>query len=456
MTTAPDERMRELATRLYAWRGRELLGARDVMVWVRRPGAEFGAVGVAFHGDALKMTGHALVRPLDNRRSSLDLSLQRALGMPGDARSGRTGTWPVRQTMSDGQAHLAEVLDAVEQLTSEFLGGENLVEATLMPLEGAPWSPGNTPTPYYSARHGKAMSQRPGYVVEVETRDGPALGADFCDVAATIGHCGGTGVVGMFRSDTPSFLVTHAVGIFERVGGRTPAQTARLIRDCGGLLFPSVAVGVVPATNFGELVLVADVSLILAGLRPYKKRGAWPVVVYETDVWTETTTTFLADGAAELLVELTDIPNYMYKHHFWALGPPVMDAEVAPLTSTKKLRLALGRRAKIWPEVLTEEDLDDTRARHGDDVHRYPYLEAKVNGITTMDCFPLAVCPRGQTRTYRSFLKGIGFGGTLITVKKPPAVEGRDPRWDYAWAVREAVLDYADEKPGTRVMLLEE
>lgn len=452
-----DGTLQQIAHQLYEWRGREQLGAKDVALWQRRPGTESGEFGIAFMGDALKMTRHALMRELPNHDYQLDVSLQRALGLPGEVRHRRDGVHAVLQTMSQDRALIDDVLGSVSALAGVVYGRDEAFKSTLMPTPGAPWSPHNTPTTYYSARKGFQTTKRPAYVMKVETREGPALGADFCQLLPTMSHCSGMGIVGGFWKDpSQRFLVTHSVPIFERYGGAPPAQTARSIRDCGGLLLPSLAVGVVPATNFGELVLVADVSLVLPTLKPYKARGAWPVIVYETDVWTSTTREFLGDGAAELLLELTDIAEFMYSPHFWMLGPPIMDAMAAPIGSTQKLRTALKRRAKIWPELLTEAEHEQTMATHTDTVHRYPYLEVKANGILGMDCFPLAVCPRGDTRKHRSFLKGIGFAGELMTVPKPPEIEGRDPDWDYGWAVREAVLAYAEKRPGDRVVNLEE
>lgn len=458
MSVPPPEALRAIADALYGWRGRERIGAKDVVVWVRASKAEYGRYGIAFQGDALRMTRYALSGSLDNHQSSLDLSLQRALGLPAETRRGASGMWPVRQTMSDGDAHISEVLDGVEQLTSELLGGESLVEVTLMPSQGAPYSSHNSPTPYYSAKTGRVVTtKRPPWLVAVETSEGSAVGADFCAFAPRISHCVSGSVVGSFVGD-PSrrFIVSHCSAVFDRVGGSTPAATAKLIRSCGGLLFPSVAVGEVPATNFGELVLVADPSLILPALKPYKKRGAWPVIVYETDVWTETTRHFLGDGAVELLGELTDVSDFMYKSHFWVLGPPVRDAQARPLSSTKQLRTKLKQRARRYRRELDKSQMDAVRFAAGEGAEKYAYLEAKVNGVTAMDCYPLAVCPKGETRRVRSFLKGIGFAGDLITVERPAEVEGRDQRWDYAWRVRDAVLAYAERDPQQLVLSLEE
>ena len=449
MSVRPPEALKQIARQLYGWRGRELLGATDVLVWVRRPGEEYGRYGLAFQGDALRMQQRAIERPLANPQGTLDLALQRALGLPAEVRSYGGRTYPAHQTMDEGNAYVSVVLDGVDSLVSEKLGEEAVVESTLMPREGSPWSPQNSPTPYFSAKHGDQQTEKPKWLVEVETREGPALGADFCAFAPRITHCTSGAVVGSFWSNQhPGFLVTHASGVFDRGTQAEIASKARatgdLIRRCGGLLFPSLAISEVPATNYGELVFVADVSLILPALRPYKKRGRWPVVVYETDVWTETTHAFLGDAAAELLTELTDIPNFMYKRSFWVLGPPVMQDVRPPVGSTKRLRTALAKRARLYKRALNEQGLELIRqSLPAEHVAWYGYLEAKVNGITSMDCYPLAVCPKGETRRVRAFLKRIGFAGELLTVGRPPAIEGRDPRWDYAWRVRDKVLEYA-------------
>jgi hypothetical protein len=244
--------------------------------------------------------------------------------------------------------------------------------------------------------------------------------------------------------------------------------SARAIRKCGGLLFPSLAVGIVPATNFGPVVLVADLEVVLPSLRPYKKgRGNWPIAVYNTDAWTGVTTHFMGEGAHELREELTASPdtNWMYRGDFWVLGPPLRADRADLIPSTKKLRTTLSKRARIYRRELSGQQLQDVREHYTNEEARYAYVEAKSNGIMSMECFPVAVCPREQKRTVQKWLKAAGFRGELLTLSVPTPEERpyllkdrdadmRDSQWDYGWMVMDALMEYAEETG--RMMVLDE
>ncbi len=448
---APTKAMKDLADALYQSPARERIGAKDVRVW--KTGRSFAGedqVVVAFAGDPLKIKNHVLTRGVPNYRNSFDLDLQRALGLPAETND---RGFPRSQYFPDGDILAGDLTDGLAALSNRALGAEEAVVVTLMPDSGDPWSPHNTPTPYYSAKsRAVGTSTLPAWAQKVEiVGEPPQLGADFCAHAPYVGGCPGGAVVGaMDRSRTPLvFIATHSLSLEE---GQATRETARAIRDCGGLLFPSIAVGMVPATNFGELVLVADVLSVLQGLRPYKKRGRWPITVYASDAWTATTSTFVGRGAVELFEELTGSPdtNWIYKTDFWSLGPPIADEKARVIPSTKKLRSVLTRRAKLYPRGATADDLSATRMSHFDREGAYPYVEAKVNAIMEMSCFPLAVAPRGQTARARRFLKAAGWKGELITVA-PPVAEADEagaahPSWDYAWRVRDAVIKWASAR----------
>lgn len=448
MSTAPTAEMKALADALYHSPARDRIGAKDVLVWATgRSFAGEGQVVVAFSGDPLRMKNYVLARGVPNFRNSFDLDLQRALGLPGETND---RGFPRSQYFPDGAVLAGDLTDGIAALSNQVLGTGQAVVVTLIPTEGVPWSPENTPTPSYSAQHGTvSVASRPDWVRKVEIAGEPQqLGADFCAHSPFVGGCpGGAVVAAMDRSRSPVvFIATHSLSLEE---GQATRATAVAIKQCGGLLFPSVAVGMVPATNFGELVLVADVMAVLQGLRPYKKRGRWPITVYASDAWTATTSTFVGRGAVELFEELTGSPDsdWIYKSDFWALGPPIADEKARVIPSTKKLRSVLSRREKLYPRTATADDLRATRMSHFDREGAYPYVEAKVNAIMEMSCFPLAVVPRGQATRSRRFLKAAGWAGDLLTVAPPLAEEygsgGRHHSWDYAWRVRDAVIKWA-------------
>lgn len=435
-----DTRLTALADRLLTWRGVAEMGAKDVLVWVARP----DHIHVAFRGSALSLQSHALQKEIRNFQYSLDLGLQKSLGMSAEVSGSGPRFFPAVQTMSEGGSFINEVLEAVESLAKEFLGGEPVeVQATLMPEEGIPWSPHATPTEWYSAKKRKSfVTKEPSWVGKVKDREGhEQWGADFCHLAAHSEPT--TRMIVMSLGDT-DVMLTHCVPL-ERVGEKSAA-----IRQCGGLLFPSLACSLIPATNFGPLVLVADPMLALAGLRPYKKRGAWPITLYALDAWTETTSGFLGEGAAELFDELTGntfMTNWIYKRSMWVLGPPFEEYKSARIESTKALLSRLKTRSRKFSRDLDKEGFD--RLHEQDE--RYPYLEAKANTIVEPSCFHLAVCPVAHEKAALKWLRESGFKLKLIILTDEPNVAGRDPNWDYAWRVRDVVLAYAHDKPNERV-----
>ena len=440
--------LEELALSLRTWRGVELFGARDVLTWTRT--IDPPKVSVAFQGDALRLLNRA-IRPqaLPNHGYSLDIDLQRILGFPG--RMSRAGggnrAYPERQTMSEPDPHISEVLMGVEQLAAEWLaerGWEATVDATLMPEEGRPWSPayGDTPTPWYSARrHTPDLTPHPPWVVEVETRQGRALGADFCRVTARTEtedqHL-------VAEIDGSLSLLTHAVDPVRR------SDFAKLVKACGGLLFPSLAFGQVPATPFGALVLVAPPGLALAGMKPYSKRGGrWPVVAYDTDAWTSRTSDYLGDGSAELFADLTGAPqDWQSKNHIWVLGPPYEQGgtmtEPKRIESTRRLAARLRSFERRWKPTLSAEEIQ----KLSETSDRYPYVECKSNMIVDQRCFRLAVCPEALESECKTFLRNAGFRLKLVTVEGSPdrPSPGRDGPWDYGWEVRRRILGAAQKE----------
>jgi len=449
-STPFPERLAELADRLYAWRGRELLGASDVLVWAK----DAKHIGLAFQGDAFRMQLRALGHTLYNRNYDLDLSLQRALGLYGEM--GRDGRVPRVQTMDEPDPYIGSVLEGVGSLSREFLfGGDdsNGVEATLMPNQGSPWWPEDKTTAWYSAKKHKAYeTSKPSWAMEVKGRDGELKhGADFCQIAQRTQSCGSKAVVvGIGGLEV---LVTHCLSLDMRT------ESAAAVKACGGLLYPSIAVSPAPATNFGHLVLVADPMVVLQGLKPYRGRGAWPVTVYASDSWTENTTEITGTASIELFDELTGNlleTDWIYKSNFWVLGPRLQEGQVSPfgvdvraLSSTKELLGRLKTRFKRYHRQLDKAELEAVRGA-GDP---YPFLEAKANLIVAPSCFNLAVCEKPDAPRARKWLDTAGFKGIkLLAITAPPVADGRNPDWDFAWNVRDVVLEYAAQKPLERVL----
>lgn len=453
MPNDPSHKMTELADRLMRWSVLSNVGAKDVLVWYTGQGRR---VAVAIYGDALKLKLNVLSRTISNRNYHLDHSLQRALGIGGQEHPYAGRTAPLLRMFPSDDAYRNDFIDGIERGCKEFLGSDD-VYVTLIPAPGEPWSEHSDPTVYYSARRGRPkVSPRPKWLVEVqyENKSGKvvkAVGADFCAILPRISSCRAGAVVGIGssgRGGTVNFLVTHTL----RISEYGKAESAGAVAECGGLLVPSLAVGIVPATSFGELVLVADLGLILPAIsRAHRGRGAWPIVIYKTDTWTVTTSQLLARGARELFLELTgtDGLDWISKSDFWVLGAPLETEAVELVRKPSTLLAAIGRKAKIYDRDLSYEQLRQVRERHFKTFEAYPYLEAKSNGIVARECFPLAVCPAALKREAARWLDRAGFRCQLLVLDVPTRpkdfgpVDGRDADWDYAWAVRDALVEFA-------------
>lgn len=474
MPIAPSPLLQRIADGLLRWSGARRLGANDVYVWMRAP----GNIGVAFVGPVLgfERMFRSEDASFDNRRSRLDLELQRALGMPGAANA---SGWPVQQFMDDGEIWYDSLSEGVDRAieaalteAGEFDEARDHVDTTLLgekgPTPAAPWSPQNDPTPFYSAKkHKLFVSERPPWLVTVlaDQHDGRGerehLGANPCMILPRIEDCRGA-VVGEIEGLI--LLNTHCMQPSSKAA--EAEREGQTIRDCGGLLLPSLAVGPVPATVFGPLVLVGSIEAALLGMKPYKRgRGNWPVVAYATDAWTVGIGETLRRGSIELFQELTGNRHFQGgAAHFWSLGAPVSESigpfgqgDLKPIANTKALATALKRRGKRWPRQLTQADftrLKNELARMPD---YYPYVEAKVNGVLGLDCFPVAVVPAPRYDAYTKFLRTAGFRGDVLVVEeserivrgleKEESIEQYDETaWAYAWRVRDAVVEYAMAK----------
>jgi hypothetical protein len=435
-----DDKIKRLADMLQGWeRGQQTIGFREVLSWERSP----GHVGLALRGDALKLERHAETGMIPNRHYQLDASLQRAFGLDAQTEYERMRPVGVRgglgQLLDTDDAHISDVMDAIQQCANEASG--LTTHATIMPAEGSPWNPGTDETEFYNARTGKiSKTSKPDWLIEVNTKDGVLLGADFCKLVPRLRNTGG-GHASM-RLCGLDLLVTHSF---------SPAEArANYVRDCGGLLFPSLAVGEIPAAIFGTVVLVLDPMVVLQGMKPYRSgRRRWPIVTYSTDVWTETMHDFLGEAAHELYAQLTGqwAVSLYGRTHQYILGPPVQ-SEGGPaggrvLGDTKGLGIVLARRSRIWTRDLVS--VEATSAEQGQREGYYPFVEAKANVVVEVPCVVACAFPSYLSASVRAYLKRIGFTGELLPIKGQDreALESyanRDAVYRYSWAVHDAVV----------------
>jgi hypothetical protein len=466
----PTAGMMGIASQLQAWRGLDLFGATEVLTWWRGKVPAF-----AFRGPDLRIE-QRLFRSdgmMLNRHHALDQSMQRALGL--DARVERS-QWGVGitggagQTLSDPDAHYSEVADAIAGIAAEQLGVE-AVHVTVMPSGGAPWNRGEASTPFYNARTERMLEGRaPKGLVEVEIDNEKHVGVDPCFYAPKVTAASGA-IVGRFASSFTALrgrkyrpamdlIATHCLSL-DRA---SIMNAAPAMRACGGMLFPSLAVGEIPATPFGPLCLVLRFSVVLEGLKPYRKgRGAWPIVVYKSDAWTGGVSSFRQGGAIVLFEQLTgawEPSPYRNDHgvtsaHPWTLGPSIsesgfMATEVDLVSNTAQLASSMFARAKLWDREITPERMAALSDQPKD---RYPYLEAKSAAVVALESAPLALCPVSYADAARSFLATAGWSGELVTVATPPewgrALQGEWDdnkaivQWHYAWLLRDVILAQA-------------
>ena len=463
----------EAADKLQDWHGLDKFGAIEVLAWWGKD----GYAKIAMRGPALRIELHSFMHEMvDNRRNNLDISIQRALGL--NARPWMQGSrvvgvqGGVGQTMDTPDAPFAQVMDTISSSVQGFLeerGVDAEVFTTMMPSEGSPWEWKDKKTPFYNAKTKKVeFTPKPDWVVNVEIQDPrtsqyvKAPGADFCKIAPVISADPDGPMACRFEDRDLDFMVTHSINLMRHgVGWR---KVAKLVNHCGGLLYPSMAVSQVPGATFGPVCLVVNPMVALEGMKPYfKRRGQWPIITYTTDVWTEVTRDFLSNASALLFEQLTgqwEISIYG-KPHFYTLGPPVrLDSPMhgAMVLNTKKLATALAKRTRIWHRDLTGEEVESMESTL--DEERYPYLEAKSNGIVSVNALVACAAPTPMMRSVRAFLDAINFQGEIIPIRTSreevnALTLGMDygALYDYSWRVFDAVMKTAyDQRRVERIM----
>jgi hypothetical protein len=468
------QEFKDVADILQGWEaGKNSIGHSEVLVWLPKDHVYKG-IYVAFRGDALKIELRAFkTLMIDNRDHCLDLNLQRIFGFSDAQPVTRINDrWSTRvigvrggvgQTMTAPDEHISEVLKAVSVVASEYLERRGLpgfeVWVTIMPNEGSPWEPGTKVTPYYSAKTRRVeLSQKPDWITTVEVRsdDGGDMkvpGADLCKIVPTLKSDPGGSAMIYDPSRNLNFMVTHALDFARTdIGWK---EISKFINKCGGLLFPSLAVSQVPAATIGVMVFVVDPLVVLQGLKPYRSgRGRWPVVLYAVDAWTETTGTFLGEAAALTYAQLTgqwQPGAYTRECHFYVLGPRIVTPEQKGnmrIDDTKRLSSVITHRAKVWHRGLSGEQVESFADVWTPD--RYPYLEAKVNGIVGVDALTACVVPSFLMNQAEKFLAAIGFKGEVLPIRVgSEKAKTLKTGWDlgvlyeYSWQVHDAIAGFA-------------
>ena len=468
--------MYEVCNRLLKWNAIQNLGVSDILV-------DPSTYTVALWGDALKLELKALKQPVWNQDFRLNTEFAGIFNIPIEVEKWER-SYSVRSTKpmwfhdsgrgGEGGAHISQFLDELGNAIKDAIdaiGGdmsEEEIQATIIPSPGYPYTKGKT-TEVYSAKKKKvAKVSTPPWAILVEaprqadSDEKKVFAVDFCQLLPTVCPANDVGIVGKFErwggEDSIDFVVTHSSPM---AAGRKKliAEAETKMAKCPGMLFPSLAVGHIPATNFGETVIVGRPGVPLSAMKPYKSRGVWSVTTYDTDVWTETGGEIVNEIAIETYRQLTGHEHYTYSDHLFILGPTIKSEgfggeDVKPITSTSKLAAILKRKAKKWARNISRKQFDAlSQLTTGE---RYGYLETKSNSILSWDCFPLAVCPAQFAERVHSGLKEIGFKGQLITVEiskemadvvlgqsKLPSADWDWIQYQYSWLVRDAIIEYA-------------
>jgi hypothetical protein len=358
----------------------------------------------------------------------------------------------------DNNIHFSEFL----QRLANLLPGS--VTLTFIPEPGYPWPVRS----YWDAKKKRAVTpERPGWLIEVADRDAspgspsrPLHGVNPCLVfpAKPVVATKHEPVMGMLGGSP--VMVAHSMSF-------TPndpmTERASSIRACGGLLFPSLSVGPIPAANFGYGCLVARLGLVIDSLKPYRSRGDDPSVwVYGTDVWSGTVKSFMESMARDLFDELHGHDDYVYGHGFAILGTPRVSfggpsEGNEALDKTSQLKRAIQRRLKPWAKVRTPEAFARLNQELGGTDEKYVYCEAKGRETIALTQFPYLVVPDASDRgtwgagaRHRSVVEmakewavAAGYTGTIVPVEwhEIPDSSGTfyDREWDqWLWAHRVA------------------
>lgn len=416
----------QLATAMFAW-SRTVFGmaAADVYVW--RTGKR---LAVAITGDALRLE-LAMNRQYRNSSGWFDSSIAIALGIPTKRTPG--GYPSPRYFEDDDNVAFVSIVEGIEGALRDAVDADatnTSVDFTVIPSPGEPYA--GKPTEYFSARRGKLTSKTPPWIVTVEVRDPDTsrdikrLGANFCQLAP-MPKTQRSIYEAIAFDPQHTMIVTHTVDIGQY---GTSIAGAKAVKACGGMLFPSLAVGIYPASNFGPLTLIADPAILMAGIKPYRARGAWPVTVYSTDVWTPNTRELVGQASAEMYDQLTGNWNITVytRPHLWMLGPKV--EEDGPMggrviSTVSSLRAAIRKRTKEWAHVRTVADIEQMKAQHGGSEMGeawYAYLEAKCHTILPMEWYPAAFIPTALKAQAQKWLAAAGFTGKLHALKTSDAI----------------------------------
>lgn len=453
----------ELAARLYVY-ARRMFGKKieDVILWRHERGLSF----------ALRGNGWNIAKILSSfprrqyRMHEIELIAAASLGVKQKIDS--RGFPSPQFTSGSLDMSTGEYFEMLDSISVEFLDFDpsRLLSVTCLPYPGVPMTKQGKTLPYFSVAKKRMIepSATPRWVIDntrytdfsMNEQKPSGKSVDLCLIARTaeapphVARRFGYAI----RKHTP-LLFAHSVNeaLFTK-------EAREGLERCGGLIFPSLSVGVVPASNFGTISMIFDPRTVIHSLAPYRKRRSSPpdFMLYETDTWTPGTSELLGSYAKETFDELSgnaDFSSYYRKEGVLrSIGPWGLsnDAGTRTIHSVSEMFRVAQRRAKAWPRGLSEEQFHARVQQYAGSKEQYGYLEAKALCTVPIGWLSAVAAPRSLLRRTVAHLRSLGFEGSAIEVPLS-AEEDRalDPqfivhneatdqlRFEYAWRVSDAV-----------------
>lgn len=436
----------------------------DAVAWSEPGGpSDYSMLRVALVGDGVKVSrafGYLSAEGGEN------IDLGAPPGPIAYAASRLLGARRMAEDLGRDKISLPDLLDRLHgQAAYEFCDAHGIempfseTSMTLIIDPGYPWPEDDHPgLVYWSSKQGRLIeAERPGWLMPVEKDDGSGktrLGVNPCRVfpAEPVEPW-----ALWAKAAKQDLIVAHSMSLLAPGEGfrfhKQMDMAIEGIRSCGGLLFPSLSVGPVPASNFGPITLVGHMGMVLDGLRPFKERGtdatSW---VYAHDAWTTSTRELMSNVAVRLFDELHGHEDYAYGYHIWSIGPPSEwfggpSEGSSPLHTFSELLKAVKRRSSVFKREITREQFAAVNEAVQGTVDKYAYSEAKARRVLAINEFPALVAPDTLGAQVRAFAKGVGYKGKIVllpdtldvTRDDEPSEDSDYKRFQWSWLVADAV-----------------
>lgn len=408
----------------------------DVLCWHRGSRVVYG-----FRGRGWDLYRRFMVRfPIQarephglERRSAAYMGIQQKVTVHGH----RVYLSP--QFGSDGETYLQEFFTMLQDMVSFALYGESdgdlYPSVTVLPYPGEPLDADALPLPYFSAAKRKFVQparKRPFWVLARSPEESPELGrwtVNFCAIArGTPGEENGVRL-GTLRvahgKKTATMMLAHSISLEEIEEGLFRPR----VKSCGGMLYPSLSLGPLPATNFGEVVLVFDPRMVRAALGSQAsllRRDVPPdLSIYDSDAQTVDAVgldkRYGALAYKELAGQRTNLVE-VEDRRILSLGPMLSEGtgevyatDVEPIHSASALAKVSLQKESFYRSIADAKDPGPLVARSMDSTfYRYGYLEAKSSTVVSLKNVVAIVAPNQRAVRAGELLAPLGFEGVAI------------------------------------------